>query len=265
MRHLFSDDGERALADAIALHPLLAFDFDGTRAPIVARPGDARVSAAIASSLERLGRIFPLAIVSGRGVDDLRDRLPFQPRYIVGSHGAENPWRSDANPPALLDPMRDRLAEHVQDLAHAGVTVEDKGRSIALHYRLARDRGLAHEVVDYFARTLQPGLSAFGGKMVMNIVAAGAPDKAEAVVRLLEHSGAKVAIFLGDDVNDEPVVARAAPGWLTVKVGRDDPASSAMYCLDAPAEIEGLLERMLSLAARGIDLAPPNAFERLPR
>lgn len=248
MQHLFSAAGEQALAAVIALRPLLAFDFDGTLAPIVGRPGDARVSTAIAKGLERVGRTLPLAIVSGRRVDDIRERLHFTPRYIVGNHGAESPLMPEANPPSLLDPLRERLANSATDLADAGVTVEDKGRSIALHYRLAPDRSRAYGVVNYLARTLDPGLSAFGGKLVMNFVPQGAPDKAMAVARLVEHSGAKAAVFLGDDVNDEPVFARAAPGWLTIKVGRDERVSQAMYCLDGPDEIEGLLERILALA-----------------
>ena len=248
MRDLFSAEGEQALAAAIALRPLLAFDFDGTLAPIVAHPDDARVPSAVVSRLEHLGRAFPLAIVSGRGVDDIRARLSFQPRYLVGSHGAETPWIPQAHPPSLLDPMRDRLARNATALVEAGVTVEDKGRSIALHYRLAPDPRRAYEVVDYLARSLDPGTSAFGGKLVMNFVAAGAPDKADAVARLVEHSGAQAAVFLGDDVNDEPVFARAAPGWLTVKVGPDERPSQAMYRLNGPEEIEGLLERILALA-----------------
>ncbi len=81
----------------------------------------------------------------------------------------------------------------------------------------------------------------------MNIVVEGAPDKAAAVARLVERSGAGAAIFLGDDVNDEPVFARATPEWLTVKVGRDDPASLAMYYLDDLDEVASLMERILSL------------------
>ena len=80
-------------------------------------------------------------------------------------------------------------------------------------------------MVTRLAETLPPGLRAFGGKLVMNIVVEGAPDKAAAVASLVERSGARAAIFLGDDVNDEPVFARAEPDWLTVKVGHDDRAS----------------------------------------
>jgi trehalose 6-phosphate phosphatase len=228
MRHLFSAEGELALVAAIARRPLLAFDFDGTLAPIVARPDDARVPAAVANPLERLNRALPLAIVSGRSVDDVRARLSFTPKYIVGNHGAEDPWLPETGATSLLDGMRDRLEEEAESLREAGVTVEDKRQSTALHYRLSPQPARALESLTRLARTLPPGLRAFGGKLVMNIVVDGAPDKAAAVARLVERSGAKAAIFLGDDVNDEPVFARAAPEWLTVKVGRDDLASLAM-------------------------------------
>jgi len=247
MRHLFSAEGEAALVATMARRPLLAFDFDGTLAPIVARPDDARVPVAVQHRLERLGRALPLAIVSGRRVDDVRARLAFTPRYIVGNHGAEDPWLPEADLVSLLDGMRDRLAAQAESLHAAGITVEDKLQSIALHYRLSGQPARALEMVSGLAGTLPPGLRAFGGKLVMNIVVEGAPDKAAAVARLVERCGAGAAIFLGDDVNDEPVFARASAEWLTVKVGRDDPTSLAMYYLDDLDEVARLLERILSL------------------
>jgi len=51
-------------------------------------------------------------------------------------------------------------------------------------------------------------------------------------------------------VNDEPVFVSAPPDWLTVRIGRDHPASRARYFLDSPAEMAMLLERMLVLLAR---------------
>ena len=86
----------------------------------------------------------------------------------------------------------------------------------------------------------------FGGKMVVNIVAAGSPDKADALVRLMEKSGVDSAVFVGDDLNDEPVFARAQATWLTVRVGRDYPMSRAMYCLDNFDEVVTMLDRMLA-------------------
>ena len=71
----------------------------------------------------------------------MRGRLGFEPRYIVGNHGAEDDIdaaaaaaRADA-----LEPLRRSLLAKTEALAAAGVTVEDKGQSIALHYRLSRE------------------------------------------------------------------------------------------------------------------------------
>ena len=156
MQHLFTPDGEAALAAALRQRPLLAFDFDGTLAPIVARPEDARLSQAVSARLKALAARLPTAIVTGRAVDDVRTRLGFEPRYIVGNHGAEDPdlesAAGDAGAAQALqrDRMRSRLRSQLQarlrprqaELDAAGVRVEDKGASFALHYRLSRQRDL---------------------------------------------------------------------------------------------------------------------------
>ncbi|MEO8310087.1 MAG: trehalose-phosphatase [Caldimonas sp.] len=247
--HLFSVEGEAALAATMAREPLLAFDFDGTLAPIVARPDDARVPLAVARRLDLLAQRLPMAIISGRRVDDVRGRLSFAPQFVIGNHGAEDPQAGRCGSPEQLDPVRARLLAQVGELDAAGVSVEDKGYSLALHYRLARDRVRARAIVEALVAGLGDEAIAFGGKMVMNIVAAGAHDKADAVAGLVLRCGVEAAVFLGDDVNDEPVFARAEPGWLTVKVGRDDPASRASFCIDA-TEIVRLLDEMLDILAR---------------
>ena len=257
LRHLFSPEGEAALAATMARRPLLAFDFDGTLAPIVARPDDARVPVPVARRLDRLAATLPVAIVSGRSIDDVRARLSFEPRWIIGNHGAEDPLvPAPASAPAL-DGMRERLARQAEALAAAGVTAEDKAQSIALHYRLARDRERALALIERLIEAPGPGVETYGGKCVMNIVPADAPDKAHAVARLVERAGVESAVFVGDDVNDEPVFARAEPGWLTVKIGREDPNSRARFCLDSPDEVASMLDRMLMrLDALGADPAP---------
>lgn len=251
MQHLFSPDGEAALSQAMRQRPLLAFDFDGTLAPIVARPGDARLSRAVAARLATLAARLPVAIVTGRSVDDVRGRLGFEPRYIVGNHGAEDAAASvgERPPDTVLTPVRKMLDAQADVLRAAGVTVEDKGRSLALHYRLSRHREAAVLTIDELLAGLDDKLRVFGGKMVVNVVPREAPDKAEAVHRLVRRCGASCAVFAGDDVNDEPVFAAAAPGWLTVRVGRDEPKSMARFFLDSPAEMAMLLERMVTLTA----------------
>jgi len=244
--HLFSAEGEAALAAIVQRRVLLGFDFDGTLAPIVPRPDDARVSSAVSSALQRLSTHRPVAIVTGRRVADVAPRLGFNPQYIVGGHGAEDPGRGPMPQlDAALQPLRERLAPRADELRALGVQVEDKRHSLALHYRLARDRDAASAFIEGLLDPVEPGLDVFGGKCVVNVVVQGAPDKADAVHSLVRRAGAECAFFIGDDLNDEAVFERAAPDWLTVRIGRDGTPSSARYYLDAAAEVATMLRKML--------------------
>jgi trehalose 6-phosphate phosphatase len=247
MKNLFTPIGEQALANALALKPLLAFDFDGTLAPIVARPEDARVSAAVAQQLKQLALLRPVAIVTGRTVADVTPRLGFEPHYVIGNHGAEDPW-CPASPAGheALDKLREHLQHHRETLTQAGVTIEDKQFSMALHYRLARDRSQALACIDHTLANLGNQLKTFGGKCVVNVVEANAPDKGDAVHRLVQRAGVQSAVFVGDDLNDEAVFEKTLPHWLTIRIGRDYPPSKATYFLDSHAEVALFLHRMIN-------------------
>lgn len=245
MRHLFSEAGQAALAAVMARAPLLAFDFDGTLAPIVARPDDAHVPQEVSQGLSALARRLPIAVITGRSVADVRDRLGFAPRYIVGNHGAEE---ADSAPLPeachALDTLRRRIDVNWDVLRGHGVDVEDKRFSLALHYRLAPDAGEALLCIEELLQGMDPGLRRFGGKCVVNIVPTGLPDKGDALAGLVRRAGASAALFVGDDVNDEAVFMRAEPDWLTVKIGREDPLSRAMFFLDSETELAVVLEQM---------------------
>jgi len=248
MRHLFGPEGTRALQDAMRAHPLLAFDFDGTLAPIVERPDDARVPPALSERLGRLARRRPVAVVSGRAVADVAPRLGFSPRFIVGNHGAEDPEQPAGPGGSRLDGLRAHLAAHAAELQAAGVEVEDKRLSLALHYRRAPDRSRAAACIGALLAGFGPHVvSTFGGKCVVNAVVAGAPDKGDAVVSLTRRAGCDATVFVGDDVNDEAVFERALPNWLTVRVGGDEPDSRAGFFLGSHAEVVLLLDAMLGL------------------
>jgi trehalose 6-phosphate phosphatase len=248
MRHLFTPVGEADLAATVARRPLLAFDFDGTLAPIVARPADARVPVTTLRRLRRLAHRLPTAVISGRTVEDLRHRLGFEPTHVVGNHGAEDP--SLDHRPELrqaLDGLRKRVQQLAHELRHAGVQVEDKGASLALHYRLANDRGAATAAIGRLLQALGKGLHIFGGKMVVNVVSSSADDKAAALRRLARRTGSGAVVYLGDDVNDETVFAVREPHWLTIRVGADAPESAARYCIDSTRDVPRLLDRILLL------------------
>ncbi len=250
MRPFFTPAGVLALRGVMRLRPLLAFDFDGTLAPIVARPDDAHVPEPVSRCLRELAATLPTAVITGRSVADVRPRLGFEPAYIVGNHGAEQ--TSGGAPLAAaraLDFLRERIAACGKRLAAAGVSVEDKRYSLALHYRLAADAAAARACIDALLLGIEPSLTRFGGKFVVNVVAAGVPDKADALAGLVERSAAGAALFVGDDVNDEAVFRRAVPPWLTIRIGSDDLSSQAMYFLDSDAELVTVLRQTAALCA----------------
>ncbi|MFL6700112.1 MAG: trehalose-phosphatase [Vitreoscilla sp.] len=249
LRPLLGPQGLAALTSLVRTPALFAFDFDGTLAPIRARPDDVQVSATISMRLDKLARLRPVAIVTGRRIADVRERLGFVPWAIVGNHGAEDDGDPDAAAHAhqALDALRERLGARESALAGAGVAIEDKGQSLALHFRTAPDREAASALIEEMLADFTPALHVFGGKLVYNAVAADAPDKAVAVQRLIARAGVQAAFFAGDDVNDEPVFVAAQPGWVTVRIGCERRASAARFCIDGPHEMAGVLDRMLAL------------------
>jgi trehalose 6-phosphate phosphatase len=248
MRHLLSARGEAALTALMRRRPLLAFDFDGTLAPIVSRPADARVPAAVAARLAALAKRLPVAIVTGRAVGDVRHRLGFVPQHLVGNHGAEDEHAADDNERLThaLDPLRRLVAAQAGALAARGIDIEDKGLSMALHYRLSPQPQAAQALIDALVSQLPPTLQIFSGKMVVNAIASLAPDKADAVRRLQARCGVGSVFFAGDDINDEPVFEAATARWLTVRIGRDERPSRARFFLDDIEQVAPVLERMLA-------------------
>ena len=249
LRPLLGPQGLAALTALVRSPALFAFDFDGTLAPIRPRPDDVHVSATIALRLEKLARLRPVAIVTGRSIADVRERLGFVPAWIIGNHGAEDDGDPDAAAHAhrALDALRERLRVRAHGLAGAGVVIEDKGQSLALHFRTAPDRDAASALIEDVLAGFTATLHVFGGKLVYNAVAVDAPDKAVAVRRLIERAGAHAAFFAGDDVNDEPVFAAAQQGWVTVRIGCERRESAARFCIDGPHEMAGVLDRILAL------------------
>jgi trehalose 6-phosphate phosphatase len=122
--------------------------------------------------------------------------------------------------------------------------LEDKGLSLSMHYRQARDAVRAQQTILDACSLLSPPARIFGGKCVVNITPHGAPDKADALLALAQTEGAGTAIFVGDDQNDEAVFERAPAHWLTVRVGLD-PRSAARYYIYHQEEIGLFIDAIL--------------------
>lgn len=250
MRYIFSPHGESFLNRFIKRDTLLAFDFDGTLAPIVPHPDSASTPTSISLAMTRLCEIATVAIITGRSVQDIRERLGFIPKHIVGNHGAEG---LPGAPPSGVK-LPEVAAWENQILAAweclpTGVSMETKGHSLTLHYRMAADRESARMALDNLAQSLDPLPRRVGGKCVVNLLPGNAPDKFDALLTLQRIENAPNAMFIGDDETDESVFRRALPGWLTIRVGHETP-SAAAFCLNSQHEMVTFIQRIDGLIRR---------------
>jgi trehalose 6-phosphate phosphatase len=250
MRYLLAP-GHRRIVDQFAWsNVLLAFDYDGTLAPIVDDPAAARMRPPTRQLLERLALRYPCAVISGRARHDALLWLEgIHLVNVVGNHGLE-PWKDPERFARVVAGWRTRLQQELAPLA--GVEIEDKQFSLAIHYRRSRSKRAARAAIEAAVAGLG-GVRTIAGKLVVNVLPPDAPHKGLALERLRVEQGCDTALFVGDDETDEDVFALDRPGQLlSVRVGARR-RSQAAYFLKNQEEIDVLLEILLR-ARRRCDL-----------
>lgn len=256
MRDVLSRASREILQQFAWSNVLVAFDYDGTLAPIVRDPGKAAMRPATRRLLGQVALAYPCIVVSGRAQADARRWLQGIPlKQIVGNHGIE-PWRATR---PLIDEVRrwtPILARHLSLLK--GVRIENKSYSVAVHYRQSRAKKSARAAILAAAAELGP-VRVIGGKQVVNLLPEGAPHKGLALERERDRLRLDTAIYVGDDETDEDVFGLDQPGrLLTVRVGPKS-ASQATYSLRNQDAVDEFLERLLTLrqAPKRAQLARP--------
>lgn len=257
------DAGEelRIALTAFAARPrvLVAVDFDGTLAPLVTDPRQAR---ALPGALEALRDAATLAgvtaaVVSGRDLATLERVSAIgsdEGIILIGSHGAQTKGGHRAGPATgagagFLDERQATLLAMLGDeleairLRHPAVRLEYKAAAVVLHTRdvepatadAATDA--AHEV-----GRRHPGVQVIPGKEVVELAVSGA-DKGSALVALARASRSDATLYIGDDETDERAFAALDPssGDLTVKVGTGETA--AVHRVPGPEAVVELLEQ----------------------
>jgi len=178
----------------------------------------------------------PVAVITGRSVEDVAPRLGFEPQYIVGNHGAEDPAAAQQLDMSRSNHSGASLAANAEQLRNAGIEIEDKViRSRCIPWRpTARPRRAHRSPVARFS-IRHCTFSAANASPMSSLPAA--PDKADALAALVNRCGADIRFVCRRRRHDEAVFMRADPTWLTVRIGRDDPMSKADFFLDSHAEI----------------------------
>lgn len=242
------EDLHRALTEVARVPQLLvASDFDGTVAPIVSNPADARPLPAAADALAALAALqsTSAALISGRALRDLKI-LSGAPGdvHLVGSHGAE----FDADfLDAIDEAARARLAELEQTMAalaqrYPGATIETKPVSVAFHVRNAVPEDAQTALDEALNAVRDWDIHVTEGKAVREFAVIDT-DKGAAIEQLREQLDATAVVFFGDDVTDEKGFKRLTDGDVGVKVGPGQ--TLARYRVDSPDDVATALEYLV--------------------
>lgn len=229
---------DHRLRDALGL--LLSVDFDGTLAPIVTDPAHAKIDPACARSLGRLCDVsgVHVAVVSGRDVHDLRDRVRLAQLTYAGNHGLEIVTESDH----WIHPTVREYRPIFEDLAAtlryrlSGLTgshVEDKGLTLTVHYRRS-----PHTLHDSIIETVHdtvtdcaPELDLRPAKRSIEIRPPIDWDKGSTVRWIQSKLPASwVTIYMGDDTTDEDAFAALRSSDIGIAIGRgNETAASYLF------------------------------------
>ena len=261
-------DGLQALDATAERQPAVFYDFDGTLSEIVEDPDSARLSDGAADALTALSAQCPVAILSGRDLADVRQRIGLPGIWYAGSHGFEltgpdgehhqNEEAAESVP--VLAEAAAELADHLDHIP--GVVVEHKRFGVAVHYRnAARDRvGEVAAAVRSAAR--RTALRVTTGREVIELRPNVDWDKGKTLRWVLDYIADKteqkdpsplLPIYLGDDITDEDAFDAVQDDGLAILVRHSDDgdrATAAGYALDDPDRVRDFTERLARQLSR---------------
>ena len=228
----------------------MLFDVDGTLIELGPSPFEVNVPDELKAALARLSHLTngAVALVSGRPIGDLD--LLFSPLELpaIGGHGAEMRLNTEIESLAfvLSDSLRAQLA--AAGALRPGIVVEDKGYSVALHYRKVPQHEawlLRHIAAACNAHTDEP-TEVLTGKMMLEVKRPSI-NKGEAVRHLMKRGpfAGRTPIFIGDDVTDESVF-QVMPdlGGMGFSVSRQVEGLAGIF--DSPANVRHAIYRLVN-------------------
>lgn len=231
-------------------------DYDGTLTPIVDDPEKAFLPNSMQDVLKRVAESFPLAVISGRDLPDIRELVGMEEIYYAGSHGFDiagpegmrtQHQKGTDYLPSLNDAEKE-LKEKVKPIS--GAKIERKRFSIAVHYRKVREEEVASvkKIVKEVAKR-HSDLRQSEGKKVLELQPGIDWHKGKAVLWLLDKLGLNktdvVPFYLGDDVTDEDAFKTLRDRGIGIVVMDKPRPTAAQYRLNDPDEVEQFLARLV--------------------
>jgi trehalose-phosphatase len=241
-------------------NPVFFFDYDGTLSPIVKDPEKAHLRTSVRSYLKQLSANYPVAIVSGRDLRDVREFVQLDHLIYAGSHGFRiaGPggisWtHSEAE---KIFPMLDQVEKDLRKkfTDHREIQIERKYSALAIHYRNAPKHSYKqiNLVVEELIREM-PDLKKGRGKKIIEIKPAFDWNKGKAVEWILQKMGFTdraeyLPVYVGDDLTDEDVFRVLADHGTTILVGDHGGISAADMQLRDSGQVEDLLRVLVQEA-----------------
>ena len=232
--------------------PAVFLDYDGTLTPIVARPELAVLDDATRAAVARLATLCPVAVVSGRDLDDVRRLVALDGLVYAGSHGF------DIRGPSLrtqigveyvpaLDSAEAALKRRLASVE--GVLVERKRFAIAVHTRLvAADAKAPVAAAVRETAAERPELRVTGGKEIHELRPNVPWDKGRAVLALLDalelNGDGVLPLYVGDDETDEDAFRALDGRGAGVRVMDSPGATAAAWRLHDPSQVRAFLDRL---------------------
>src|SRR6266498_5758995 len=246
---------DEIIAGAGGKRPAVFLDYDGTLTPIVCHPEDAWLSESMRHVLRELGAQAPIAILSGRDLDDVRRRVDLDGIVYAGSHGFDiaGPGglcrQLGAEYLSILDTAEKELREALDEIP--GAQLERKHFSVAAHYRNVNENDafrVAQAVEAVAARHRE--LRKMDGKKVYELLPDIDWNKGKAVLWLLEtlglEGGNALPIYIGDDRTDEDAFRALEKRGVGILVSEHPQATAANYWLNNPEEVERFLGEIIA-------------------
>lgn len=235
----------------------LFLDYDGTMTPIAETPDKAVMPEDMRQAVATLAERMPVAVVTGRGLADIKRLVGMERLVYAGNHGSEI-W--DGKQGVLLmssgadtQGMKEILDRLRSALAHIdGVLIEDKDITASVHYRMVREEDVPG-LLDIFTKVSREHGGPFritSGKKVLEIRPQDAWDKGRAVSWILkEMGGGRTPVYIGDDRTDEDAFEAIKGIGVSVCVG---PCSSADFYLKTQGEVKDLLALLIELTGAAV-------------